>query len=101
MNRTTHEVLLLAETPGAWLKAAGRGGWDTGRLAKIYEDATLYDEHTWGAFASIDAPTSLFTRAQWNRKAGFAYSAAAESHDVLARAARAFAETRGQHGGEG
>ena len=101
LNRTTHELLRMAETIGAWLAATGHVGWDAERLAHAYEDATLYDEHTWGAFASIDAPTSLFTRSQWNRKAGFAYAAAAEAHDVLARAARTFAGTQGHAGGEG
>ncbi|HVA91071.1 MAG TPA: hypothetical protein VNL71_14655, partial [Chloroflexota bacterium] len=48
-----------------------------------------------------DAPNALFAKAQWNRKASFAYGAAAEAHDVLARAARAFAATQGRLAGEG
>jgi alpha-mannosidase len=101
LNRTTHELLHVAETLGAWLHADGQGAWDGKRLSTIFEEATLYDEHTWGAFSSIDAPNALFAKAQWNRKAGFAYGAAANAHDVLARAARAFAARQGRLAGEG
>jgi hypothetical protein len=100
LNRGTHEILHMAEMVGAWLHGGG-APWDAERLAGIFEQATLYDEHTWGAFSSIDAPNALFARAQWNRKASFAYGAAAEAHDVLARAARAFAANHGQLAGEG
>jgi alpha-mannosidase len=101
LNRTTHELLLAAEAIGAWLRAEGSDGWDAERLASAYERATLYDEHTWGAFSSIAAPQSLFTRAQWNRKASFAYEAALEAHDVLSRTARALADRVGERGQEG
>ncbi len=101
LNRSTHELLHIAETLGAWQRAQGRGAWDAPRLATIFENTTLYDEHSWGAFSSIDAPGAVFTRAQWNRKAGFAYSAAAETQDVLARTTRAFAAERATLGGEG
>ena len=101
VNRTTHELLLAAEAIAAWLSAEGRDGWDAARVAAAYEQATLYDEHTWGAFASIAAPSSLFTRAQWSRKSSFAYEAAMEAHDVLARSARALADSRADRGIEG
>jgi alpha-mannosidase len=101
VSRATHEILGVAESIGAWLQASGRNSWDTDRLADIYEHATLYDEHTWGAFASIDAPQALWTKGQWNRKALFAYSASAEAHDVLSRAARTFAHTRAKPETEG
>jgi hypothetical protein len=101
VNRSTHELLLVAETIGAWLTAEGRGSWDPERVAAAYEQATLYDEHTWGAFASIAAPTSLFTRAQWSRKSSFAYEASMETHDVLARTARELADSRAERGIEG
>jgi hypothetical protein len=101
LNRTTHELLRVAETLGAWLRAQGQDAWDAARLRDVFEQATLYDEHTWGAFSSIDAPTSFFTRAQWNRKASFAHAAAAGSHDVLARTARSFAAAHGRLAGEG
>ena len=92
VNRATHEILGAAEAIEAWLRAKGERHWDAARAADTYENATLFDEHTWGAYSSIEAPDSLFTRAQWNRKAGFAYTAAMEAHDQLARAANALAE---------
>ena len=91
VNRATHEILAMAEAIEAWLRAKGERHWDAARAADTYENATLYDEHTWGAYSSIEAPDSLFTRAQWNRKAGFAYKAAMEAHDQLARAANKLA----------
>jgi hypothetical protein len=93
--------LLAAELLATWVRAEGGDGWDPERVARAYEDATLYDEHTWGAFASIATPDSLFTKAQWNRKSRFAYDAAMETHDVLARTARAFAAGRAERGIEG
>ncbi len=101
VSRANHEQLLMAETLGAWLAAEGTSRWSPERARNAYESATLYDEHTWGAFASIDAPTSLWTRSQWNRKAGFAYNASAESLDLMARAARTLAETVADPGIEG
>ena len=91
LNRGTHEVLYSAELIGAWLAALGHKDWSVQRLNDAYESATLYDEHTWGAFSSIEAPDGLFSRSQWNKKSGFAYHASAETHDILARAARGFA----------
>ncbi len=93
VSRRTHEQLLMAETIGSWLAANGDPPWRPERAAHVYEQATLYDEHTWGAFASIDAPSALWTRGQWNHKAGYAYRASAEANDLLARASRGFAET--------
>jgi hypothetical protein len=62
---------------------------------------TLFDEHTWGAYSSVEAPHSLFSMAQWNRKAGFAYSAAMEGHNAVARAANALGAPLGRKGPEG
>ena len=85
------------ETLGAWLATERRFSLVAGTSPGIraYEQATLYDEHTWGAFASIDAPTSLWTRSQWNRKSNFAYTASAEALDMMARASR---DPRGKRG---
>lgn len=91
LNRSTHGLLRSAGTCEAWLRLQGRDAFESSRLDAAYEQATLYDEHTWGSFGSIDAPASAWTRAQWNRKAGFAYSAWAEAGDLLARGARALA----------
>ncbi|RAP77148.1 glycoside hydrolase family 38 C-terminal domain-containing protein [Paenibacillus montanisoli] len=91
LNRATHEVLHSAEMIGGWLRTLGKKGWDVQRLIDTYESATLYDEHTWGAFSSVEAPDGLFSRSQWNRKSGYAYHASAEAHDILAVSARSLA----------
>lgn len=101
MSRGTHEHLLQAEMIASWHKSRGHNLWTAQRAANAYENATLYDEHTWGAFASIDAPQSLWTRSIWNRKAGYGYVASAESLDMLARAARRLAEDVATPGIEG
>lgn len=101
VSRATHEQLLMAETLGAWLESEGERLWSAERARNAYEAATLFDEHTWGAFASIDAPTSLWTRSIWNRKSSYAYEASAESLDLMARASRALAEAVADPGIEG
>jgi alpha-mannosidase len=102
VNRGAHEIQGAAETIEAWLRAKdGKRAWSAGRAAQTYEDMTLFDEHTWGAYSSIEAPDSLFTRAQWNRKAGYAYAGVMEAHDQLAAAARALARPVSKPGPEG
>jgi alpha-mannosidase len=101
VSRATHEQLLSAENIGAWLKSQGTSLWSTKRAAHVYEQATLFDEHTWGAFASIAAPDSLWARGQWNRKANFGYTASAEAMDMLADASRNLAKTVAEPGIEG
>lgn len=99
--RAAGEHLLMAETLGSWLAAAGAAGWDAERVAEAYAQASLFCEHSWGASASIRAPDALLVRAQWARKATYAHAAAFEAHDVLARAAHALVEGRATHDVEG
>ncbi|WP_029041911.1 glycoside hydrolase family 38 N-terminal domain-containing protein [Cucumibacter marinus] len=101
INRNTHALLGMAESIESWLRVKGTGTWSAKRAATAYEDATLYDEHTWGAYTSVEAPDSLFTRSIWNKKAGYAYSAAMEAHDMVARAANTLAAPLGTKGPEG
>ena len=42
----------------------------------VWRNCLLYDEHTWGAYCSINQPDSDFTKAQWKIKAQFAVDAA-------------------------
>lgn len=102
VNRATHEVLASAEVLAAWVVASGRSPQFGKELVEqTYEAMSLFDEHTWGAFSSIDAPESLFTRAQWNRKASFAYQSAMDSHDMLTRSARQVADALADRAVEG
>ena len=88
LNRATHSIMRAAETISAWGGDADRPVNDVERLSNVFEMMSLYDEHTWGAFASVSAPDSLWTKGQWNYKASFAYRSSGEAHDILARAAR-------------
>jgi alpha-mannosidase len=102
INRGAHETQNSAEMIEAWLRSKDpKRPWSSALAARTHEDMTLFDEHTWGAYSSIEAPDSLFTRAIWNRKAGYAYSAVMNSHDQLASAARALAKPLGTPGPEG
>src|SRR6476620_2939214 len=101
VSRATHEQLLSAELLGAWHASEGKSLWSAERAAHVYEQATLFDEHTWGAFASVSAPSSLWSRGQWNRKANFVYTASAEAQDMLADASRTLARTVADPGIEG
>jgi len=101
VNRAAHEIVGIGEALEAWRRSKGQGDWNARRAADIYESMTLFDEHTWGAYSSVEAPHSLFSQAQWNRKAGFAYTAAMEGHGVVAKAANALAAPLGSKGPEG
>jgi hypothetical protein len=102
VNRGAHEIVGIGETIEAWLRSRdGHHRWDAARADHTYESMTLFDEHTWGAYSSVEAPYSLFSQAQWNRKAGFAYEAAMEGHNAVAQAANALAAPLGDKGPEG
>jgi hypothetical protein len=101
INRTTHELLHEAEAYGAWAAAHGKELWDSDRAEKLFENASLYDEHTWGAFASIDGWKDRWVKAQWNRKAGYAYGASSEAHDLVARGTDALVNEVAERGPEG
>ena len=101
--RRAHHVLNMAETLGSWARVQGWGeapyGADEANSA--HELASLYDEHTWGAYASIAAPHDPWSRAQDNSKASFAFRAWALAHDMLARSAGKVADALGSGGGAG
>jgi len=101
VNRAAHEIVGVGESLESWLRSRGPRRWDARLAADTYESMTLFDEHTWGAYSSVEAPHSLFSMAQWNRKAGFAYSAAMEGHNAVARAANALGAPLGRKGPEG
>ena len=92
LNRKTHELLLSYEATESILKTFEKSGWNSKKVESIYENMTLYDEHTWGAYTSIQMPESLFSKAIWNKKAWYSYNAAMETHDLLAKSSNKFAQ---------
>ena len=92
LNRKTHELLLSYEAIESILKIFEKSGWSNSKVASIYENMTLYDEHTWGSYSSIQMPESLFSKAIWNKKSWYAYNSAMETHDLLAKSSNNIAK---------
>ena len=65
---------------------------DSKLIQEAYHQVSLYDEHSWGSFASVRRPHSVFTHAQYNRKANFAYNGFALAHELLTKAGRKLAK---------
>ncbi len=86
LNRSTEELL-----PALDLLATQTTGMDAALVEEAYHLVSLYDEHTWGGFASVRRPHSPFTRANYNRKASFAFGGYGLTHELLASGSRAFA----------
>lgn len=78
-NLVTAEKLLSLCDPAFQRKVAPQ-------LAEAWRNALLFDEHTWGASASVDAPGSKETLDQWAVKKSFADRASAMSKTLLDRA---------------
>ena len=78
---------LVTPEPGEGGTSPGIGGQGTARrtdrLDRAREAAAFFCEHTWGAWCSTDTPDSLTSKAQWNTKAGFAYTAAVEARSLV------------------
>ncbi|MCF7838254.1 MAG: hypothetical protein K9N49_06455, partial [Candidatus Marinimicrobia bacterium] len=66
------------------------------RLERAREAAAFFCEHTWGAWCSTDAPDCLTSKAQWNTKAGFAYTAAVETASLVQEILSTEADRRGE-----
>ena len=86
LNRETEELLPLLDYLATQVHDA-----DLGLIEEAWHLVSLYDEHTWGGFASIRRPHSPFTRANYNRKASFAYGGYGLTHELLADGGRKLA----------
>lgn len=86
LNRQTEELLPLLDYLATQVDDA-----DLNLIEEAYHLVSLYDEHTWGGFTSIRRPHSPFTRANFNRKAGFAYGGYGLTHELIADAGRKLA----------
>jgi hypothetical protein len=86
LNRATEELLPVLD-----LLAAHTDMIDPALVEEAYHRVMLYDEHTWGGFASIRRPHSPFTHANTNAKASYAYGGYGLTHELLAAGGRALA----------
>jgi len=92
LNRMTHSDLVSAEKISALaakLDLAKTFRFPEDQIREAHELAMLYDEHTWGAYNSIDDPQSELARGQWAVKASFAYKAREASRTLLRRGTEA------------
>ncbi len=74
--RESHQLLGMAETISTWIRLNdwGKAPYSRSEAGSTYEQSSLYDEHTWGAYASVAAPHDPWTKGQENAKAGFAFA---------------------------
>ena len=94
LNRIAHNEILTAEKMSALAAKLGPAGtfvFPAGEIRAGQASSMLYDEHTWGAWNSIDAPWSELARGQWAAKSSFAYDARETSRTLLRRGTGALA----------
>jgi alpha-mannosidase len=102
LNRLAHNELLTAEKAGAIASALDPSfDYPAGELAEGQEHSMFYDEHTWGAWNSIDEPDSELARGQWAIKSSFAYEAREIARTMTARNLGALAARVQAPGGNG
>jgi hypothetical protein len=82
INRTAAERLVQAET--LWAIAASQP-YPAEKFSDAWRNVVLYDEHTWGAYNSVDEPDAPLVKDQWKIKQAFALDGDAQSKDLLER----------------
>jgi alpha-mannosidase len=95
LNRIAHNEILTAEKISAFAAAldpARSFAFPRQEIRDGHALAMLYDEHTWGAYNSIDSPWSELARGQWAEKSRFAYEARETSRTLLRRGSEAMAK---------
>ncbi len=85
LSRAAHEQVANGEK---FLALAGHLGgpakvYQPDDIRQIWRNCLLYDEHTWGAYCSINEPDNPFTKSQWKVKAQFAVDAAKGANALL------------------
>jgi hypothetical protein len=82
---SVEKMLALAERIG------GKKRYRPEAIYDVWRNCMLYDEHTWGAYCSVDKPESDFTKAQWKIKAQFATDAVNGARKLLEQGSNALA----------
>lgn len=85
LNRRTEQLLPVLELLCAQTQAGSP------LVEQAYELISLFDEHTWGFYASVSDPDAPLTKALWNQKASYAYEGYVAAHTALADTARQLA----------
>lgn len=92
LNRNAHNELATGEV---WAALAARldpaFSYPAAEIREGGNESMLFDEHTWGAWNSIDDPFSELARSQWTLKSAFAYGAREKSRHLVNAALAALA----------
>jgi hypothetical protein len=101
--RQAGQVLRSAETMQAWqhLGKLAEPQYSRQDAREAFESATLYNEHTWGAYGSVAAPDAWWSRGQESHKLAYAHRAVWRGHDMLARTATTIADELSDPGPSG
>ena len=95
LNRIAHNEILTAEKVSALAAKVDPSKsfrFPADEIRASHATSMLYDEHTWGAYNSIDEPWSELARGQWAEKSRFAYEARETSRTLLRRGSEALAK---------
>jgi len=88
VNRGAHETLAAGEKLAAFAATVTGHNYPADTIAEAYDQAMLYDEHTWGMMQ----PYGPAQEACFSQKGQTAYRAAALAQDVLSKAANRLAD---------
>ena len=61
-------------------------GYPAQKFDDTWKNLLLYNEHTWGAYNSVDEPDNDKVRSEWQIKQGYALQAKQETDDLLKQA---------------
>ena len=81
--RRAKEDLAAAEKLHSLTSCLGGAVYPKADINQAWKDAILYDEHTWGAWCSIDQPNSAQTIRQWRYKKAFADNASCRTAHIM------------------
>lgn len=87
--RTRRAVKALTAAEKIWSVAGANP--PVADLERAWDNALLYDEHTWGAHNSISDPDSDFAKRQWKIKGQFARDAETQAEELVEGGLRALA----------
>jgi hypothetical protein len=83
INRRMHETASAADALAGVCSALDGKPVQKDALYEMWRNILLYDEHTWGCWASISNPKGEQTLGQWKIKAAFAYDAEKQAKALL------------------
>lgn len=91
MDRNSQRKITQAETLWSLANLLGnKSAYPVSKFDADWERIYLYDEHTWGAAGSISDPDSPTTKAEWDVKKQYAFTAEKDTNTLLAEGLSAY-----------